>query len=208
MPGEIISGDGVESVTLRLANLEISISVRQIEGAPSVTTDFEVVSTAADPTPVDLVDSVVDPYGITLDLEHRAIRAQTAGELAGLRLTFLSHLATKLRGQHSEWTPWARIGRAFRAGIIARRRLDGVFLEEASTNIPFRNTYYVVLRGRGNSHGFWTTSYEIYLAGVRDQTGGPRSFHPDTISHAFASHAEAEAYLAGARRPWPVASLP
>lgn len=207
MPGEIVGGDGVESVTLRLANLEISISVRQIEGTPSLSTDFEVVSTAAEAAPADLVDSVVDPYGITLDLEHRAIRAHSASELAGLRLTFLSHLAAKLRGQHRDWTPWARIGRAFRAGIIARRRLDGVFLEEASTNIPFRNTYYVVLRGRGNSHGFWTTSYEIYLTGVRE-IGGSHSFHPDTISHAFASHAEAEAYLAGARRPWPVASLP
>ena len=203
---EVVSGEDVESVTLRLANLEISISVRQVGGAPSLATDFELVSSAGEPsTSVDQVDSVVDRYGITFSLENQALRAQLPSELAALPLAFLQHLVAKLRGQDSTWTPTARIGRAFRAGIIARRRLDGNYLDEASPSVPFRNTYYLVLRGRGNSHGFWTSSYNIYCTGVRG-SGGPRGFHPDTISHAFATHAEAEAYLAGARRPWPAHS--
>ena len=206
MPGQFSSVDGVESVTFQLANLEISISVRQIDGAPSLTTDFEVVSAPGEPTSsIDLVDSVVDPYGISPTLERRALKAQLPSELAALPLSFLGHLTAKLRGQDSEWTPAARVGRAFRAGVIARKRLDGNYLDEVSPNTPFRNAYYLVLRGRGNSHGFWTSSYNTYIAGVRG-SGGSRGFHPDTISHAFATHAEAEAYLAGARRPWPVSS--
>ena len=121
---EVVGGEDVESVTLRLANLEISISVRQIDGTPSLATDFELVSSPGEPGPsVDRVDSVVDRYGISLSLENQAIQAQLPSELAALPLAFLRHLVAKLRGQDSTWTPTARIGRAFRAGIIARRRL-------------------------------------------------------------------------------------
>ena len=79
---------------------------------------------------------------------------------------------------------------------------EDLFLISAWEGIPFRNSIYICLRTSGNcTVGFWTASYAVYWARVRSNVAN--EFHPDSISHAFASRAEAEAYLRGARRIWP-----
>ena len=143
-----------------------------------------------------------DPFLISAELEREAISASGPTALGALSLPFLAYLAPRLRGTNSTWFSSARLARAFRAGVIARRRLNGEVLDSTSEGIPFRNCIYVCLRTAGNcTVGFWTANYALYWARVRINVAN--EFHPDSISHAFASRAEAEAYLRGARRIWP-----
>lgn len=118
---------------------------------------------------------------------------------AALPLPFVGFLVTRLRSNDPVWGPQARIGRAFRAGVAARRRLDGIFCEVASATIPFRNSYCVCLRGPGGQPGFWTGNYSTYIERVGSQSG----FHEDSSSLPFPTQVEIEAYLVGTRRPWP-----
>ncbi len=197
--------DSVESITVRLAQLEITISVRPLEPSRSVG-DFEVVTTASEVgsllATAELPGSPRVGAQFSVALEEQAIRACSPAALAALPLGFLQHLRNQLRGTHQEWDSLARVGRAFRAGIIARRRFDGELREEVSLDIPYRNSFYVALRARGGAGGFWTCQLAIYrsLVGNRNH---PTGFDPESISHAFPSRAEAAAYLAGARKPWP-----
>lgn len=123
--------------------------------------------------------------------------------LAAIELPELSDLEPRLRGHSSDWGPRARLVRAFRAGLIAKRRLLGELLESDSLSIPFRNSYYVVLRSRNHGPAFWTKSYQVYYHGVFESVRGAEQFEASTISQALPSHAECEAYLRGASEPWP-----
>ena len=138
-----------------------------------------------------------------MELEQAAISARGPAALSALTLPFLSYLVPRLKQSFTtEWSPVARLARAFRAGVLARRRLDGGILEESSEGIPLRNTFYICLRTANNcTTGFWTASYANYWSRVRSNV--TNEFHPDSISHAFPSRAEAESYLRGARRRWP-----
>ena len=134
------------------------------------------------------------------ELEAAAFAARTPADLLALDLTFLDHLVPRLRGADPVWTPRARIARAFHCGVVAGRRLGGEIVEGTSPGLPFRNSFYVCLRGPGNTAGFWTADFGKYINRVGS---GRNSFHPDSVSHAFPSRAEGEAYLAGARVQWP-----
>lgn len=189
----------IQSITVQLANLDITITVqpsRRVGSAagPSSAYPFATGAVALAPP---------DPADFPLVLEEQAIAAVTAADLGALSLPFLQVHQGHLRAQHPHWTARARVGRAFRAGVIAGRRLAGEYLEHTSPAIPNRNTVYIVLRGKPGSRGeqgFWTTDYSTYIQGV--QAGG--DFHRDSVSHAFATQAEVSCYLAGARRGWPV----
>ena len=87
--------------------------------------------------------------------------------------------------------------------MVARLQLAGEYQGGVSSSTPFKNTIYTVLRGRFGDQAFWTSSYAVYGAAVRDPSG-QEAFHPELVSHAFASRAEAEAYVAGAGEPWPL----
>ncbi len=202
------SGSGaneVESVTFQLANLEITVTARVV-GPPAAATSevsvVEVVHPEPDVQSARDPEGFVDPFNISVELEEQCLDAVCARLLGELPLPFLAPSVARLRGTHSTWNPRCRIARAFRAGVIARRRLDGQVLDHSSPSIPYRNTYYVVLRGIGNSAGWWTGNFGVYIAGVAEQNGR-NSLHPDTISHGFPTHAESAAYLCGARRSWP-----
>ena len=197
--------DELESVTFRLANLEITVSARPMDPTAAASSEVRVFEpeargsgsqSASDP------EEFLDPFNISVELEERCLSAVSARLLGELPLPFLATSVSRLRGTDTVWNPRCRIARAFRAGVIARRRLDGQVLDHSSVVIPYRNSYYVVLRGRGNTPGFWTCNFGVYIAGVGDQNGR-NSLHPDTISHGFPSHAESAAYLCGARRSWP-----
>ena len=185
----------VETVVVQLANLELTITARVLPSASSRA--VEVTTTTAR----ESAAIFEDPYRVPERLESQSISATRAPACAALSLGFLSHLTARLRGSDEEWNPAARIGRAFRAGVIARRQLDGQIQEGQSPGIPFRNSVYVVLRDQHHGVAFWTSSYPVYGRAVFAEDG--RTFSNRTVSHAFASQAEAEAYCAGARTRWP-----
>lgn len=207
MQSTTLSLDGVESITFQLHNLEITVSARVVE---PVSGEPARASTAARPSSAahlhlaapPRVEDVQDPYNITVDLEEQAIAAHAVHLLQELPLGFLRHLTSRLRGTHPLWTPPVRIARAFRAGVIARRRLDGEYLNHSSPTVPYRNCYYIVLRGRGNTPGFWTTDYGTYIQRVENPLSRGE-LHPDTISQALPTHPECCAFLCGARKGWP-----
>lgn len=207
MQTSTLSLDGVESITFQLHNLEITVSARVIESEPGGSPQVSVGARPSSAphlqeTSPPLVEDEVDPYNISVDLEERTIAAHSVHLLHELPLGFLRHLTSRLRGTHPVWTPPLRVARAFRAGVIARRRLDGEHLNDSSPGVPYRNCYYIVLRGIGNTSGFWTTDYRTYIRQVEDPIARGQ-LHPDTISQALPTHAEACAYLAGARKGWP-----
>ena len=115
----------------------------------------------------------------------------------------LTAQSIRLRGSDRTWVPRARVARAVRAGIFARGRLEGqVFSSKSeSPGIPYRNTIYVVLRTGIAQNPFWTSSYRTYISHTKLPSG---EFRPEAISHAFATQAEADCFLAGARKQWPM----
>ena len=184
----------IETVVVQLANLELTITARVL---PSTgTRSIEVA-----PSSSERAATFEDPHRISERLENQAIAATSATACAALPLRFLSHLTSRLRGSGEEWNPQARLGRAFRAEVVSRRQLDGLIQEGQSPSIPHRNSVYVVLRDQHHGVAFWTSSYSVYGSAVFEEGG--RHFSNRSISHAFASQAEAEAYCAGARTRWP-----
>ena len=171
------SEDPVETVRVVLAGLELTITARRVQGAGSgsaSSASFEIVASGA------------------VQEESSAIFARL--------LPFLDPLVAKLSASSGEWTPAARIGKAYRAGVLSGLRLSGRTSELDSLSVPFRNLYYVVLRGIPGVEPCWTSHYHIYLRKV----GRPgEKFHDQSVSQALPSHAEASAYLAGAGRSWP-----
>lgn len=118
-----------------------------------------------------------------------------------LRLTCpFWHLVGRLRGSQGSWTPSARIARAFAAGLAAKKRLEGIVHPHAAPGTPCRNSIYIALRAPFRPEGFWTPNYPTYIRLVE-----PRDFDSGSVSHAFATRAEADAYLLGAARAWPPA---
>ena len=136
-------------------------------------------------------------------LDQAALASDRPRDLAALDLRFLGALTNQLTGSDQVWTADARLGRAFRAECLARLRLDGEYRAEDSPGIPFRNSYYICLRGRENAQGFWTNSYRVYADRVLVNRAGSSAFESTSISQAFPSRAECSAYLAGAGVTWP-----
>ena len=101
----------------------------------------------------------------------------------------------------STWTSRARIARALRAGVGARLSLEGA-PPIASPSIPFQNRFYVALACERYPRGFWCASYSRYSREVQGSDGA--RFATGSVSHAFATQTELEAYLTGARASWPV----
>ena len=109
-----MQGDIIDTVTFQLANLEITVTARSIPGSSG----YSVGAAAGETARIE----------ISQGLQERAISATTARALGELPLQFLDHLLPRLRATStgSEWGPQARIGRAFRAGVIAGRHLRGI----------------------------------------------------------------------------------
>ncbi len=200
--------DIVDSLVLQIGSLQIGITVRNTDSEGSdnhriqvltgAASDFSLVSGGAThATSLPLADSTV----VTSELEEAAIAAVTPGDLAALNLEFLAQYRHRLRGTSETWTGAARIGRAFRAGVIARLRLLGEYRHEVALGIPFRNQYYIALRSISGGPAFWTTAYGVFCA--RTCAAGRNDFDPSSVCHAFPSHAECCAYLAGAQQGWP-----
>ena len=180
----------VDSITVLLSGLEITIRRRAGVSRPASVSDFELV----EPTPAASTRSSRDEI----------FEAYSSEQLAALRIPELEPLARRLTGTGSGWTGFARAARAYRAGLGARLHLSGG-VQVHSPPIPgLRNTFFIVLRTASSEEGFWTRSSRTYGTAVADRGPQRRSFDPFCAAHSFASQAEAEAYLLGAPRPWPV----
>lgn len=205
----------LESVIVQIGGLELTISARRVgsqssdsNGASSSTPATATVEGNSAPTSETLA-GFSDPFSITRAIEDEVIAAETPAALTAINLPFLTYLERRLKDCFADgvitWSAKARVVRAFRAGCLAFRRLTGEIAPETSPGVPLRNSFYICLREPGNDlRGFWTTSYSKYWNRLRAETNS-HEFHPDSLSHAFPSRSEAEAYLLGARRRWPPA---
>ena len=137
--------DELESVTFRLANLEITVSARPVDPTAAASSEVRVFEpeargsgsqSASDP------EEFLDPFNISVELEERCLSAVSARLLGELPLPFLATSVSRLRGTDTVWNPRCRIARAFRAGVIARRRLDGQVLDHSSVVIPYSTTWF------------------------------------------------------------------
>lgn len=135
--------------------------------------------------------------------ESALLAASSPEEVLAVDLSVIDHLSNRLRTTSAGWSPRARLGRAFRAGLIARQVLDKHYVKPANLGgptLPCR--FYIILRAASGRLSGWTDDYIQYRDQVITKDGG---FAAGTVSQAFASRAEAEAYLLGAREPWPAA---
>jgi hypothetical protein len=201
--------DSVETLTVLLGALELTITVRNRNPldrsrVPSLSlgASSSATSAAAGVAVAPAWEPEGGPAAFPRSLIERALAAETAPQFAPLNLAHLGPVASRLTAGHAVWSPAARLGRAFKAGVVARLRLDGEYRGEASPSVPFRNSYYVVLRGRENGPGFWTTSYQAYISRVSDPSTSS-GLASTSISHAFASFAECAAFVSGAQVAWP-----
>ncbi len=200
--------DPVEEVTVQLGNLEITIRVRQLGGSSetSSVSGFELVGPETRASAVVLPIADLDRGSASSappSLEQRVLEASSAEALAGLPLEFLGHLRKKLTAADPVWSPAARIGRAYRAGLVARKHLDGEYCDKCSPHLPIRNTIYLVLRTPGFLTGFWTGDFSVYQRLVINCPEAKNGFSPTSVSHAFPTRTEADAFLAGAQCVWP-----
>ena len=136
----------------------------------------------------------------SLDWEDHLLSCTAPRELHLVDLGPHARFVGRLSRGASDWTCEARIARAVRAGVAARHR-RGRAPPVSSPQIPFPNRYYVGLCCDLYPQGFWCTSYALYAAAIRGRDGA--RFAAGSASHAFATLAEASAYLAGAQAPWP-----
>lgn len=135
--------------------------------------------------------------------ETELLAASSPDEVLAVDLEPVDHLGARISSTSAGWSPRARLGRALRAGLIARRLLDGLSVRPANIGGPTLPTrFYIILRAAPGRLAGWTEDYILYRDQVIHRDG---NFHSGTVSQAFASRAEAEAYLLGAREPWPPA---
>eukprot|EP00438_Fugacium_kawagutii_P010778 Skav220890 [mRNA] locus=scaffold3880:13453:20349:+ [translate_table: standard] len=141
--------------------------------------------------------------------EEQLICAQTAEEITAVDLSPIDSLQ-RGRGHLStvdSWDERARLGRALRSGILAKRcLLSGDYrVEPLPTSLPLRATIFVCLHCPEHPQGFWSRKSRPFLELVGDPTGkglGPRP--PHSVFAVLPSEKEASAYLLGAGRSWPV----
>ena len=178
-------------LTLAFGSLEVTVRRRTTapDPAPAVREDsFELVEEAPEASEPSRDDALV--------------AADTAAALDAFDVPELRPLSRRLRTSTREWTANARVHRAYRAGILARRRIAGDRPHyETSLEVPSRVQYYVVLRGPRNGPPFWTALSRTFFEGVRGR-GGER-FDSTVVCQGLPSVAEVDAFLLGAQSPWP-----
>ena len=222
MPRTETSDSSDSELVLRFGELEISVRSRAgsvqthtpSAGSPVTAGSPSVVRGSAYQTPVQTplaglrapAASAAAPATSVAarraQWESDLLAARTAEDFAALDLQVVEHLLSRLRATSCGlWTPLARLGRAYRAGLVARHCLTGEPLLLNTPPIPLRNTIYIVLRGKPGVEPGWTVNYGTYIRAVAGDH--PDRFHPASVSHAFATRTEAEAYVLGAEAVWP-----
>ena len=152
MPPKLVIPPEVGELVLRFGELEIGINVRRASSPTGASSTWELVS-AADSSTGTGASLAALPH-VSSNLVAQSLAASSAADFAALPLGFLDHLVSKLRGTDSAWVPQARVGRAFKAGVVASLRLEGECSE-----------VYIILRAPGLEQGGWTPNYSTYLRG-------------------------------------------
>ena len=198
------SSDYESEITVRLGRL--SITVREPARRSSGSSAARASASPSAPEPVSsaeegfiLVPGSLPPASGRAS-DEAFLAANTPVSLGSLGLGPAQSLVGQLRGADNVWTPAARVARALRAGISARRKLDGVETHVNASPAGLQNRIYICLRCPRHPNGFWTHSSQQYFEAVR---GSGSDFAERSVSHAFASRAKTEAYLQGAERQWP-----
>ena len=211
---------GVDEIVFQLGQL--TISVRSTTGSPpgsvALASSFsghspqraslagpvrpQEAGTSETASGASASSAIESPDPWTFAWRAQLLAASTPSALCALDFTPVDHLVGSLRSSTTSWTPRARLTRALRAGVSARQRLDlQVQAVVESPSVGLGNQYYIVLRAAPPHPSGWTTSYRAYRLRVRGEDLD--RFHPDSVSHAFPSRAEVDAYLIGAGTTWP-----
>lgn len=103
------------------------------------------------------------------------------------------------------WTERARLGRALRSGLDAKRRLlSRDYRVQEVAPLPVQVHFHIVLFCPEKPVGFWSKSARPFLNLIGDPTGrGQGPDPPHSLYASFATERESSAYLLGAGRPWP-----
>ena len=215
-----MSDQQVEELTLRVGELEISVKRRAPAGSGSLEPDSvsgslaglraAAASAAASGDRLDRSPSSPCSWSVvgggaapwSREWKRALLAAFSATEILAVDLQPIEHLQRHLSSQSSDWTPLARLGRALRAGLVARNKLDGEGTFERSPDLGLANKVYIVLRGAPGEDPCICYSARVYYQAVR--APGSTQLHPRSVSHAFPSRVEAEAYALGAQELWPL----
>lgn len=150
--------------------------------------------------PLHFVD--LDPIFV-----YHLLQARTPVASADLFPPFLDPYESQfhLLGGDLNWSPRARVVRAFRSGVSALRVLNGDFDKQVrAPALGVSNNYYIVLRCRQYPSGFFTASFDLYCRILKQHSGGGE-LEPGSVSHSFPTVCEVEIFLRGAHRQWPQA---
>ena len=143
--------DPIESLIVHLGQLELTITVRHRDRNTRDPLPSLSLGSSSQPSTRSYSGASWEPVstapGFAPGLTHQALQAETAAELAALDLSHLGSARSHLTAQDSVWVPAARLGRAFKAGVVARARLDSEYRTESSPAIPFKNSYYTLSCG-------------------------------------------------------------
>ena len=179
----------LEGLSAQLRNLTINITVvndsRASPIAPVATasTDSAPLASGSSGVPFSRTPSHEDSQGSGLTWAHRS--TSTTCPASVLRL------AASLRGAGEDRIRVAYL-RGREAAAIARGEQEGF----RSDSQGGRRVCYVVLLCEETPEPFITFSRAAYFRAVHTGPGG--SCNPDSISHGFASRAEAQAFCLGA----------
>lgn len=181
-----MSDTSIELLQLQVQQLLIRVDILEKKvGEPEKGRhdDFELVSAAARaPSPSRTSSSASSYNALALeipDLPSKALRL--CGGLRGGKLSFQQ-----------------RALRAWQAGYWARFVLEGrIGKPRPSSPCDLANTTYVVVRAKGVSEPVRVEKASDYRALLGDFTGA------SSLSHGFASKAEAKVYFLGVGIPYP-----
>lgn len=209
-----MSGDQVPELTLRFAGLEICVR-RRGEGGDqeaarsplagpraSAGLSADQGASAAAAASDSHWSFVGSPEVWSPAWREAVLDATTPAELEALDIQPVEHLERRISEVCGGWSARARLGRALRAGVAARSKLDGEAVVVSSPQLNLTNHIYIVLRGAPGAGPCFCHTAKIYYQVVR--ACGSDGFHPKSVSHAFPSRAEAEAYAIGAQERWPL----
>lgn len=209
-----MSSDSVEELTVRLGDLEISVRRRGDHpgelSAESSLTGLRASAVSAESGAEASAIASLSQWSVAGSIEpwspawrEALLAATTPAAILEVDLQPVEHLDLERRitGTSGGWTARARVGRALRAGIAARGKLAGAAVVVPFPQLDLSNCIYVVLCGAPGKEPCFCHTAKVYFTVVR--ASGSDGIHPSSVSHAFPSRAEAEAYAIGAQERWP-----
>lgn len=137
------------------------------------------------------------PHPWTTAWEEQLIAAQTAEQIVAVDLSPLDSLQ-RTRGHLTTaggWDERARLGRALRSGVIAKRCLiSGDYkTEPLPSSLPLRTTIFVCLHCPGYRQGFWSRRNRPFLELVGDPAG--RGIGPEVPHSVLQGHLKHFCYV-------------